>query len=127
MSHATVSTLIDILHLDANHFAIALIILAISLWTTISNANSNRGSSLRKNLAWVQYFLVGLVVICGVLMLVRNAWIERLSRIAYTGFDTALTLLAAISIVMIFLRLVAPGAGSELGRAFDQEALEKSE
>ncbi len=48
-----------------------------------------------------------IVVLCGILTFIRTALIERSSRLAYTGFDAGLGLMAAVSIVLLLLRLAA--------------------
>ena len=94
-------------NLDANHFWIALAVLALSLWTaTASKAGKSKGS-LAKKLAAIQYVLTAIVVICGILMLLRGSWIEWLSRFAYTGFDLGLTLMAAVSVILVLMLLAA--------------------
>jgi hypothetical protein len=93
---------VDRFNLDANHFGIALVVLALSLWTaTMGKAGS------AKRLAKIQYVLTAVVVICGVLMVFRASWIESLSRFAYTGFDLGLTLMTAVSVILALLLLAA--------------------
>jgi hypothetical protein len=86
---------VDRFNLDANHFGIALAVLALSLWTaTVGKAGP------AKKLAQIQYVLTAVVAICGVLMVFRVSWIESLSRFAFTGFDASLTLMALVSVIL---------------------------
>jgi hypothetical protein len=86
---------VDRFNLDANHFGIALVVLALSLWTaTVAKVGPAKG------LVRIQYILTAVVVICGVFMVFRASWIEPLSRFAYTGFDLGLTLMTAVSVIL---------------------------
>jgi hypothetical protein len=94
-------------NLDANHFWIALAVLVLSLWAaTAGRAGKNQGS-LPDKLTAIQYVLTVIVVICGILMLIRGSWIEWLSRFAYTAFDLGLTLMTAVSVVLVLMLLAA--------------------
>lgn len=92
-------------NLDANHFWIALAILVLSLWTTTASRAGVGGGNLAKKLTAIQYVLTAIVVICGILMLFRASWIEWLSRFSYTGFDLGLTLMTAVSVILVLLLL----------------------
>jgi len=117
---------VDRFNLDANHFWIALALLALSMWTATMRTAWNSFGRPTQRLAHAQFVLAGFVVICGILMLVRSAWIERLSRLAYTGFDAGLTVLAALSIVLLLLRLTAASMNGEPGTADASILLENS-
>jgi hypothetical protein len=78
--------------IDANHFWVALAVVAIAAWTA-----TRTGWRTQRAL----YALLVITAVCGVLMLVRFAWLEPVSRVAYTGFDLGLTALALVSAVAL--------------------------
>jgi hypothetical protein len=82
--------------LDANHFWVALAVLAVSVWA------ASFASPRHQRLVFV---LVALTSISGVLMVLRIAWVNALNRYAYTAFDLGLTALAALASVVIMTRL----------------------
>jgi hypothetical protein len=87
---------VDRFRLDANHFWVALAVLAVSIWAA--------SFASRKQQKLI-YFLVALTGVTGVLMVVRVAWIDLLNRLAYTGFDLSLTVLAAITSFLLATRI----------------------
>jgi hypothetical protein len=82
--------------LDANHFWVALAVLAVSVWTASF-------APLRQQK--LMYVLVALTSVSGVLMVAHIAWIDALNRFAYTGFDLGLTALATLTSLIIANRL----------------------
>ncbi len=90
--------------LDANHFWVALVILAVSIWAASF-------ASLRHQR--LMFVLVALTSISGVLMVLRVAWVDALNRYAYTAFDLGLTALAALASVIIMTRLWRLGVRPE--------------
>jgi hypothetical protein len=82
--------------LDANHFWVALAVLAVSVWAT------SFASPRHQRLVFV---LVAATSISGVLMVLRIPWIDALNRYAYTAFDLGITALAALASVIITTRL----------------------
>jgi hypothetical protein len=94
---------VDRFRLDANHFWVALAVLALSLWA---------GSFASRNQQKLIYAFVALTGVAGVLMVFRVAWIDVLNRFAYTGFDLGLTVLAAITAFLLATRIWQGGAPS---------------
>jgi ABC-type multidrug transport system fused ATPase/permease subunit len=82
--------------LDANHFWVALAVLAVSVWAASL-------ASLRQQR--LVYVLVAFTSISGILMLLRVAWFDALNSFAYTGFDLGLTALAAPTALMLATRI----------------------
>jgi hypothetical protein len=92
--------------LDANHFWIAVIIFLISLAVMLSGKVDEKASgtsiAMRK-LGWL-FIIAG--VLSGVLVLFKIGGLSIVTRLAYTGFDLSLVLMALISIISILLRII---------------------
>ena len=91
--------------LDANHFWIALLVLGISLVLALQRPRAGRSGMTSPILARLLLVVMGTVVVCGILMLVRAA--ATLVGPAYTAFDVGLVVLAAISLSVLVMRLAA--------------------
>ncbi len=87
---------VDRFRLDANHFWLALAVLTVSVWA------ASLASPKQQKLIYVFVALTG---VTGVLMVFRGAWIDLLNRLAYTGFDLGLTVLAAITAFLLAARI----------------------
>ena len=91
---------VDRFRLDANHFWVALAVLAVSVWA------ASFASQKQQKLI---YLFVALTGVTGVLMVFRVAWIDVLNCLAYTGFDLGLTVLAAITAFLVAARIWRSG------------------
>jgi len=93
------------LSLDANHFWIAVIIFLISIATILSQRAKDRTSdneiAMRK-LGWL-FIITG--ALSGMLVLLKIGGLSIVTRLAYTGFDLSLILMALTSIVALLLRI----------------------
>ena len=88
--------MVDRFRMDANHFWVALAVIAVSVWAA---------SHARLRLQRAVYTLVAITSACGVAML-RFTWLEIVNRFAYTAFDLGLTLLAACTGLALVKRLM---------------------
>ena len=79
---------VDRFRMDANHFWVALAVIAVSVWAA---------SHARLGLQRALYMLVAITGACGVLVLLG---------FAYTAFDLGLTLLAAFTALALVRRLI---------------------
>ena len=91
---------VDRFRLDANHFWVALAVLAVSVWAA---------AFLSRRQQRLLFVLMALTGISGVLMVLRIAWVDALNRYAYTAFDLGLTALAAVASVIITTRIWRAG------------------
>jgi len=91
---------VDRFRLDANHFWVALGVLAVSAWA------ASFASQKQQKLI---YAFVGFTGVTGVLMVFRVAWIDVVNRLAYTSFDLGLTVLAAITAFLLAARIRQSG------------------
>jgi hypothetical protein len=91
--------------MDANHFWVALAVLATAVW-----AAGQAWLRLRR----ILHGLVILTGVCGVLMVLRFNWLDAVNRLAYTGFDLGLTLLAAGTAVTLAARLTQSQADTRI-------------
>lgn len=87
---------VDRFRLDANHFWVALAVLAVAVWT------ASLASTKQQKLI---YLFVALTGMSGVLMVLRFAWLDMLNRFAYTSFDLGLTALAAMTAILLATRI----------------------
>jgi len=96
--------------LDAAHFwigtGVLLVGLVLALQRRPDKAAAATPAGLR-NALWVLLVFTGA---CGGLMLLKFSFLATLTRLAYTGFDLGLTLLALVSVVTLLLRLAQPAA-----------------
>jgi hypothetical protein len=81
---------VDRFRMDANHFWVALAVIALAAWTATQS-----GWRLQRTV----YVLLAATAICGALMLAHFQWLEPVSRIAYTGFDLGLIGLTIVTAV----------------------------
>ncbi len=86
----------DRFRLDANHFWVAVGVLAISVW------GASLASVRQQKLI---YLLALFTAASGILMILRVGWIDALNRIAYTCFDLGLTALAAVVSFILTMRI----------------------
>jgi hypothetical protein len=93
---------VDRFRLDANHFWVALAVLAIAVWTA---------ASATPRWQRLVYALVAFTGAAGILMVLRVAWIDWLNRLAYTGFDLGLTALTAVTAFLLATRIWHGEAG----------------
>jgi hypothetical protein len=103
--------------LDANHFWVACFALAFGLVLALQRAGTP------KWLAGAIWLLLVATGACGGLVLLKWSALETITRLAYTGFDLGVALLALASAVALLLRLAAlpPSGGS--GRPAETAAL----
>ncbi len=87
---------VDRFRLDANHFWVALAVLAVSVWV------ASLASTKQQRLI---YLFVALICVSGVLMVLRFPWLDMLNRLAYTSFDLGLTVLAGVTAVLLTTRI----------------------
>jgi len=92
--------------LDANHFWIAVIIFLISIAIMLSQKTSDKISGLEsiiRKLGWL-FIIEG--ALSGMLILLKIGGVGFLTRVAYTGFDLSLVLMALISVISLLWRIV---------------------
>ncbi|MBI4902180.1 MAG: NapC/NirT family cytochrome c [Acidobacteria bacterium] len=94
---------VDRFRMDANHFWIALAMIAVAVWAT---------SNTRTRLQRALNVLLVVTGASGIFMLLRVGWLEVLNRFSYTAFDLGLTCLAAITAVALLARLREIGVES---------------
>ncbi|NWF82377.1 MAG: hypothetical protein HXY18_00945 [Bryobacteraceae bacterium] len=87
---------VDRFRLDANHFWVALAVLAVSLWAA---------SSASQRQQRVVSVLFALTCLAGLLMVLSLPAIDVLNRLAYTGFDIGLTALVAVTAFLLSARI----------------------
>lgn len=94
--------------LDAAHFwvGIGLLVLAVVLALQRPARAAAPGTSpLLARLLWI---LILFTVLCGSLVLVKIPGLNALTRLAYTGFDLGLLLLALVAAIELLRRFVRP-------------------
>jgi hypothetical protein len=92
--------------LDANHFWIAMVIFLISIAIMLSQRADNRTSGTEiamRKLVWL-FIIAG--IFSGMLMLLKIGGLSIVTRLAYTGFDLSLVLMALISAIFLLWRIV---------------------
>ncbi len=87
---------VDRFRLDANHFWVALAVLAVAVWA------ASLASTKQQKLI---YLFVALTGVSGVLMVLRFTWLDVLNRLAYTSFDLGLTVLAGVTAFLLTARI----------------------
>ncbi|NLH71793.1 MAG: hypothetical protein GX456_01910 [Verrucomicrobia bacterium] len=102
--------------LDAAHFWIGIGILLLGLVLALQRRNKGTVAATPAPLAGALWVLLLWTGVCGASMLVKFDWLATVTRLAYTGFDLGLTLVALVSIVTLLLRLAVtvpaePGIG----------------
>jgi len=96
--------------LDAAHFWIGMGVLLVGLVLALQRRPDKAAAATPaglRNALWVLLVFTGA---CGGLMLLKFSFLATLTRLAYTGFDLGLTLLALVSVVTLLLRLAQPAA-----------------
>jgi hypothetical protein len=97
--------------LDANHFWIAVIIFLISIAVILSEKVYEKAAGLKiamRKLAWL-FIIAG--ALSGMLMLLKIGGLSIITRLAYTGFDLSLVLMAISSAISLIIKI-----GSDMGR-----------
>jgi hypothetical protein len=89
--------------LDANHFGVALATLAAALWLAVTSSRFQTASVAPVRLVYAFAFIAA---IAGLFMLARIPGFDAVSRIAYSIFDLALLILAALSVAISIGRLL---------------------
>jgi hypothetical protein len=91
--------------LDANHFWIAVIIFLISIAIMLSQkvAEKTSGTEIAmRKLVWLFMIAGG---VSGMLVLLKLGGLSIVTRLAYTGFDLSLVLMAIASIISLIIRI----------------------
>jgi hypothetical protein len=91
--------------LDANHFWVALALLAVAVALAFWRPVPEPRAGARRVLERARWTLVGLVAVSGGLMLVGASWLETPTRLAYTVFDLGLALLGLVAALDLAGRL----------------------
>lgn len=100
--------------LDANHFWVALVTAAAALWLAVT---SNRFTPAFMAPVRVVYGFAIVTAVAGVFMWVCVPGLDAVSRVAYSAFDLALLVLAALSVAISLHRLVHWSGGPRKGGA----------
>ena len=91
--------------LDANHFWIAVIIFLISIAIMLSQKLDEKTSGTQitvRKLGWLFMITSG---VSGILVLLKIGGLSIVTRLAYTGFDLSLVLMAMSSIISLIIRI----------------------
>ncbi|MDH7504408.1 MAG: hypothetical protein QHJ82_17070 [Verrucomicrobiota bacterium] len=91
--------------LDAAHFWIGIGVLLVGLVLALQGPDKSAAGVTPASLAKLLWALLIFTSACGVLILLKLGWLGTLTRLAYTGLDLGLTLLALICVVTLLLRL----------------------
>jgi hypothetical protein len=92
--------------LDAAHFWIGSGLLLTALVLAMQRpANDAAPAAAARMLAKALWTMLCITGACGALMLMKLTWLSTLTRLAYTGFDLGLTLLALLAVLTLLLRL----------------------
>jgi len=92
--------------LDTNHFWIAVIIFLISIAIMLSQKSGEKTSGMEiatRKIGWLS-IIAG--AFSGVLILLKIGGLSIVTRLAYTGFDLSLVLMALVSFISLLWRIV---------------------
>jgi len=88
--------------LDANHFWIAVIIFFISFAAILAGKTDGTPFNVRMRIVTWIFIMTG--ALSGLLMLIKIGGLSIITRLAYTGFDLSLVLMAMSSIISLMMR-----------------------
>lgn len=94
--------------LDAGHFWIGMGVLLVGLVLALQQPAKNRPGATPACLRMCLGVLLIFTGACGALMLLKLGFLAAPTRLAYTGFDLGLTLVALVSVIALLLRLGKP-------------------
>lgn len=86
--------------LDANHFWVGVAVIVLALWLAVADRVERPGA-----LAWATFVAVVWAGLCGAAMVAGSVLPDVLARLAYTGFDAGLVVLAALSVAGLLARM----------------------
>jgi hypothetical protein len=86
------------LWLDKAHFLITILALLAGIYTWLSMKKDGDSQSLLSKIQWV---LITISILSGVLMMIKFEAIEPLVSIAYTVFDVSIVLIIIVSIIYL--------------------------
>lgn len=92
--------------LDANHFWIASIIFLISIAILLSQKASNKISGLEGTIRQLGWLFIIAGALSGMLILLKIGGLSIITRLAYTGFDLSLVLMAFISVISFLWKII---------------------
>jgi hypothetical protein len=96
--------------LDAAHFWIGICLLLVGLVLALQRPAKETVAATQAGLRKALWVLLVFTGACGALVLVKPGFLGGLTRMAYTGFDLGLTLLALLSVITLLVRLGKPAA-----------------
>jgi hypothetical protein len=91
--------------LDGAHFWIGAGILVLAVVLALQHPTKTATQCTPPGLARILWLIIGFTGLCGALVLLRFAWLEGLTRLAYTAFDLGLFLLLMIVAIDLIRRL----------------------
>ncbi len=101
--------------LDAAHFAVSFGVLILAVVLALQQPGKAVTQCTPPVLAGILWALIAWTGLCGVLILLRPAWLDAVVRLAYTGFDIGvllLTLVAATDLARRLFGLPCSAAGA---------------
>ena len=91
--------------LDAAHFWVGVGLLVLAVVLALQHPTRVATQCTPPTLARILWVLIVFTGLCGGLVLLKISWLNALTRLAYTGFDLGLLLLALVAAVDLLRRL----------------------